>query len=149
MARRCDDVFSSGSFNSMKFQRKYKSFIKDIEEAIEDSDSTLTRLAELMAIHEFAVQRMEAGEEESESDGEESPREQTEEEPIETKSRLERRFKRIRHLKEDGGMAEVYLAQDNETGDNVIWKQARPRQKDHTFHSQSGNRQRGRNASVS
>ena len=46
----------------------------------------------------------------------------------ETKSRLERRFKVVRHLKEDGGMAEVYLAQDNET-EQVIWKQAAPDRK--------------------
>jgi serine/threonine protein kinase len=82
-----------------------------------------------MAIQEFAIQRLEAGDEEQEGDLEEAPTEVVEVEPVETKSRLERRFKVIRHLKEDGGMAEVYLAQDNETGKQVIWKQAAPDRK--------------------
>ena len=128
MARRCDETFAKGPFKTIQFERAYKSFIRDIGEAIEDSTSTPTRLADLMAIQEFAIQRQEAGDE-GEPGEVAAPAEVPAEEPKESKSRLERRFKVIRHLKEDGGMAEVYLAQDNETGDEVIWKQAAPDRK--------------------
>ena len=131
MARRCDEVFANvSSFKSIQFDRKYNSFIRDMKDAIDDSSSMPTRLGELMSIHEFALQRREAGMAEEEARGAET--EAPKPAPVveeDTKSRLERRFKVVRHLKEDGGMAEVYLAQDNETGDRVIWKQAAPDRK--------------------
>ena len=131
MARRCDEVFANvSSFKSIQFDRKYNSFIRDMKDAIDDSSSMPTRLGELMSIHEFALQRREAGMAEEEARGTET--EAPKPAPVveeDTKSRLERRFKVVRHLKEDGGMAEVYLAQDNETGDRVIWKQAAPDRK--------------------
>ena len=38
-------------------------------------------------------------------------------------------YRKIRHLKADGGMAEVFLARDRDSGENVIWKQASPSRK--------------------
>ena len=36
------------------------------------------------------------------------------------------RFSKVRKLRAEGGMAEVYLAKDKQSGEQVIWKQAAP-----------------------
>ncbi len=130
-AGRSDEVFSSGPFKSMRFTRLYNSFTRDIEAAIEASRATPTRAAKLREIREFAIERHEGGEEGVAAPPQPAPAKQpvAAPAPTETLSRLEREFKRVRHLKADGGMAEVYLARDNSTGEDVIWKQAAPDRK--------------------
>ncbi len=44
-------------------------------------------------------------------------------------SELTKKYRKIRHLKADGGMAEVYLARDRISGVELIWKQASPSRK--------------------
>ena len=36
------------------------------------------------------------------------------------------RYRTTRHLKADGGFAEVYLGRDSESGNDIVWKQAAP-----------------------
>ena len=44
-------------------------------------------------------------------------------------SDLTRKYRKIRHLNSDGGMAEVYLVRDRSSGVDLIWKQASPSRK--------------------
>ena len=46
-----------------------------------------------------------------------------------TNSDLVKKYRKIRHLKADGGMAEVYLVRDKISGVELIWKQASPSRK--------------------
>jgi serine/threonine protein kinase len=108
----------------IKARRKYNDFMQDLQNAILASAAMPTRRRQLLDIKEY----MDGINPNDVSPSTAPQTVSTRPIPVASNgpSDVETRFSKLRHLKADGGMAEVYLARDNNSGSDVIWKQAAP-----------------------